>query len=106
MALAFITGGSRGLGYATAKALKNQGFELVLFAKDSAKLASSAAELGVHHEVVDLENIEETRKVFNEAVSKYGVPDVLMLAHGVMSDRMAKTLKTNDAEWRRVMKSI
>lgn len=103
MALAFITGGSRGLGYATAKALKNQGFELVLFAKDSAKLASSAAELGVHHEVVDLENIEETRKVFNEAVSKYGVPDVLMLAHGVMSDRMAKTLKTNDAEWRRVM---
>jgi 3-oxoacyl-[acyl-carrier protein] reductase len=25
------------------------------------------------------------------------------LAHGVMSDRMAKTLKTNDSEWRRVM---
>lgn len=103
MALAFITGGSRGLGYATAKALKNQGFELVLFAKDPVRLAGAASELGAHHEVVDLENIEETRKVFNEAVNKYGVPDVLMLAHGVMSDRMAKTLKTNDAEWRRVM---
>lgn len=103
MALAFVTGGSRGLGYATAKALKNQGFELVIFAKDPERLANAANELNAHHEVVDLENIEETRKVFNEAVNKYGVPDVLMLAHGVMSDRMAKTLKTNDAEWRRVM---
>lgn len=103
MALAFVTGGSRGLGYATAKALKNQGFELVLFAKDPERLANAANELNAHHEVVDLENIEETRKVFNEAVNKYGVPDVLMLAHGVMSDRMAKTLKTNEAEWRRVM---
>ena len=26
-----------------------------------------------------------------------------MLAHGVMSDRMAKTLRTNDEEWRRVL---
>jgi 3-oxoacyl-[acyl-carrier protein] reductase len=103
MALVFVTGGSRGLGYATAKALKNQGFELVLFAKDPARLTSAANDLGAHQEVVDLENIDETRKVFNEAVNKYGVPDVLMLAHGVMSDRMAKTLKTNDAEWRRVM---
>jgi 3-oxoacyl-[acyl-carrier protein] reductase len=103
MALAFVTGGSRGLGYATAKALKNQGFELVLFAKDSARLENAANELGARHGIVDLENIEETRKVFNEAVNKYGVPDVLILAHGVMSDRMAKTLKTNDAEWRRVM---
>ena len=103
MALAFITGGSRGLGYATAKALKNQGFELVLFAKDPARLTNAGNELGARYEVVDLENIEKTRKVFNEAVNNYGVPDVLMLAHGVMSDRMAKTLKTNDAEWRRVM---
>jgi 3-oxoacyl-[acyl-carrier protein] reductase len=103
MTLAFVTGGSRGLGYATAKALKNQGFELVLFAKDSARLASASNELGALHEVVNLENIDETRNVFNEAVNKYGVPDILMLAHGVMSDRMAKTLKTNDSEWRRVM---
>lgn len=103
MALAFVTGGSRGLGYATAKALKNQGFELVLFAKDPTRLANAANGLGARHGIVDLENKEETRKVFNEAVNKYGVPDVLILAHGVMSDRMAKTLKTNDAEWRRVM---
>lgn len=103
MALVFVTGGSRGLGFATAKALKAAGHDLVLFAKDASKLQSAAATLGSPFEVVDLEHIAETRAIFHQAIEKYGVPDILMLAHGVMSDRMAKTLKTTDAEWHRVM---
>ena len=103
MPLAFITGGSRGLGYATAAGLKQAGFDLVLFAKDEARLSNSAATLGANYEVVDLSDIAQTRTVFAAALAKYGVPQILMLAHGVMSDKMAKTLKTNDAEWNRVM---
>jgi 3-oxoacyl-[acyl-carrier protein] reductase len=103
MALVFVTGGSRGLGFVTAKSLKAQGHEVVMFAKDPERLSKSAAELGAPYEVVDLENIAQTREVFGQAVAKYGVPQILILAHGVMSDRMAKTLKTTDAEWRRVM---
>jgi len=103
MALAFVTGGSRGLGFATAKALKDLGHEVVLFAKSAEKLSAAAANLNAPFELVDLEDIAQTRKVFQSAVTKYGVPDILILAHGVMSDRLAKTLKTNDAEWRRVM---
>lgn len=103
MPLAFITGGSRGLGYATAVGLKQAGIDLVLFAKDSERLAKSATELGAHYEVVDLSDIAGTRAVFTAALTKYGVPQILMLAHGVMSDKMAKTLRTNDAEWNRVM---
>ncbi len=103
MTLAFITGGSRGLGFATAKALRDQGFEVVLFAKDPQRLANAAQTLSSKFEVVDLENISETRKVFSAAVAKYGVPELLILAHGVMSDKMAKTLKTNDEEWARVI---
>lgn len=103
MALAFVTGGSRGLGFETAKALKNQGHEVVLFAKNQANLSGAATQLEAPFELVDLENIPQTRTVFQNAVNKYGVPEILILAHGVMSDRLAKTLKTNDAEWRRVM---
>ena len=103
MTLAFVTGGSRGLGFATAKALRNQGYEVVLFAKNPEKLQSAAAELSAPFEIVDLADIEQTRKVFKEAVAKYGIPEILMLAHGVMSDRMAKTLRTPDEEWHRVM---
>ncbi len=103
MALVFVTGGSRGLGFESAKALKNLDYEVVLFAKNQSKLSAAAAQLNAPFELVDLENIAETREVFSTAVNKYGVPDTLMLAHGVMSDRMAKTLKTTDAEWKRVM---
>ncbi len=103
MALVFVTGGSRGLGFESAKALKNLDYEVVLFAKNQSKLSAAAAQLNAPFELVDLENIAETREVFSAAVDKYGVPDTLMLAHGVMSDRMAKTLKTTDAEWKRVM---
>ena len=103
MTLAFVTGGSRGLGFETAKGLKANGIEVVLFAKDPIRLQNSAAQLNSSFEIVDLSNIDQTRKVFAASINKYGVPDVLMLAHGVMSDRMAKTLKTSDEEWRRVM---
>lgn len=103
MTLTFVTGGSRGLGFATAKALKEQGHQIVLFAKDKEKLSAAASELDSAFELVDLADIDQTRKVFQSAVAKYGVPDVLMLAHGVMSDRLSKTLKTTDEEWNRVM---
>ena len=103
MFLVFVTGGSRGLGFATASALKQKGYDLVLFAKDESRLKDSAEKLGSPYEVIDLENFAQTREVFRNAVEKYGLPQVLMLAHGVMSDKMAKTLKTTDAEWRRVM---
>ena len=103
MALVFVTGGSRGLGFETAKALKAQGHQIVLFARDTQKLHQAGQELNSPIEFVELSNIEETRDVFHKAVEKYGVPEILILAHGVMSDRLAKTLKTNDQEWRRVM---
>ena len=103
MALVFVTGGSRGLGFETAKALKAQGHQIVLFARDTQKLHQAGQELNSPIEFVELSNIDETREVFHKAVEKYGVPEILILAHGVMSDRLAKTLKTNDQEWRRVM---
>ncbi|MEY4444780.1 MAG: hypothetical protein RL301_859 [Actinomycetota bacterium] len=103
MTMAFVTGGSRGLGLATARGLAKSGIKIVLFARDTEQLRAAAAELNSPFEIVELSNIEQTRKVFQDAVTKYGVPDILMLAHGVMSDRMAKTLKTNDQEWHRVM---
>ena len=103
MTLAFVTGGSRGLGLETARGLNKAGVKTVLFARDTEQLRNSATELNSPFEIVELSNIEQTRKVFKMAVEKHGVPDILMLAHGVMSDRTAKTLKTNDAEWHRVM---
>ena len=101
--LAFISGGSRGLGKEVAKALANMGHEVVIIAKDPFRAEDTARELGAKFEIADLEDQNQARVVADSLTSKYGSPQILVLAHGVMSDKMAKTLKTNDAEWNRVM---
>jgi len=103
MSLAIITGGSRGLGFECAKALKAEGHDVVLVAKDGERLSEAAAQLACEYVAVDLENIAESERYFKEAVLRFGTPDILILAHGVMSAKMSKTLKTDTAEWRRVM---
>lgn len=103
MSLAIITGGSRGLGFECAKALRAEGHDVVLVAKDSERLSQAAAQLACEYVAVDLENIAESERHFKEIVQRFGTPDVLILAHGVMSAKMSKTLKTDSAEWRRVM---
>jgi NAD(P)-dependent dehydrogenase (short-subunit alcohol dehydrogenase family) len=104
--LAVITGGSRGLGFESAKALAQQGFDLALIAKDGAKLGRAAQEIqgvNVSTFICDLEQPEQVRETIAAITQSLPVPQVLMLAHGVMSEKMSKTLRTTDAEWRRVM---
>lgn len=107
--VALITGGSRGLGFETAKALRAQGYELILIAKDGDRLQSAAAELGaiatqpITTYAVDLENSTATAATFEKIALAHPNITHLVLAHGVMSEKMSKTLKTTDQEWRRVM---
>ncbi len=71
--------------------------------KDPERAIQAGAELGIAFETVDFANIAETRALSQSLLAKYGAPQILVLAHGVMSDKMAKTLRTNDDEWARVM---
>jgi len=103
MTLAIITGGSRGLGLATARALKEAGHTVVLVAKDPSRLAQVAEELQCEFRSVDLEDLNKTQEVFTEMLQRFGAPQILVLAHGVMSKKMSKTLRTTTQEWRRVM---
>jgi len=109
MTLAFVTGGSRGLGLGTAKGLRAAGLsgsekiEIVLFASDEEKLIHAATEIDARYKVVDFSDLERSRAVLEEAVAEFGSPDILILAHGVMSEKMSKTLKTTTEEWKRVL---
>jgi NAD(P)-dependent dehydrogenase (short-subunit alcohol dehydrogenase family) len=110
--VALVTGASRGLGFEVARGLAKNGFNLILVSKDHARLQSAKEKL--HNEfgqedqisitthAVDLEKLDEARTVA-EKISQESNIDVLVLAHGVMSEKMSKTLKTTDSEWRRVM---
>ena len=108
--LAVISGGSRGLGYEVAQALASQGFDLALIAKDKNRLDEAGKKLSnlfpnitVTPFAVDLADISATRQTAQRISSELPTPNVLVLAHGVMSEKMSKTLRTTDEEWRRVL---
>lgn len=109
MGLAVVSGASRGLGFESARGLGAAGFDLALVAKDAERLKEAAAKLGsefpnisIKTFPVDLADSEATRTVIAQ-IQSVGTVEILMLAHGVMSEKMSKTLKTTDAEWRRVL---
>ncbi len=103
MTLAFVTGGSRGLGLESARGLRAAGAEVVLLASDRSRLEKAAEEIGARFKVLDFSNLEQSKTLLEEAVAEFGIPDTVILAHGVMSEKMSKTLKTNIEEWRRVL---
>jgi 3-oxoacyl-[acyl-carrier protein] reductase len=110
MALAIITGASRGLGFENAKSLAALGHDIVMIAKDSDRLSLAQQNLQSQYPsqnfstyAVDLEDMSATRKTVEQIAQQHLTPEIMILAHGVMSEKMSKTLKTTDAEWRRVM---
>ena len=103
MSIAFVTGASRGLGREVARGLVAAGHQVIGIGKDPHRAQETSAELGIEFEIADLQSISEARDLATRLLSKHGVPEIVVLAHGVMSEKMAKTLRTNDDEWSRVM---
>jgi NAD(P)-dependent dehydrogenase (short-subunit alcohol dehydrogenase family) len=112
--LAIVSGGSRGLGYETARGLAARGYDLALIAKDAdrlnaareqliAELSPTQTGLSITTHPADLEDQASARKVGEELIAALPTALVMVLAHGVMSEKMSKTLRTTDAEWNRVM---
>ena len=105
---AIVTGGSRGLGYATAQGLIAQGISVYIIGKDAERAKASAEKLGCKYRAVDVADSKKFREVLTEITNEatangFGPLDILVLAHGVMSEKMSKTLRTTDEEWRRTL---
>jgi len=110
MPTAIVTGASRGLGFENAKGLAARGYDIVMVAKDQSRLSTAQQSLlsdfpdqKFWSYAIDLENLSATRATVSEIAAAHPNPDLLILAHGVMSEKMSKTLRTTDQEWRRVM---
>jgi len=110
MPIAIVTGASRGLGFENAKGLAALGYDIVMVAKDQSRLSTAQQSLQRDFSdqtfwtyAVDLADLVATRATISQIATAHPNPDVLILAHGVMSEKMSKTLRTTDEEWRRVM---
>lgn len=105
--VAVITGGSRGIGFAAAKALGTLGATVMLVGQNSDNLNSAVSallDLGVDADRICVD-VSDGAKV-SEKISKHSLAaqaDILINSAGVMSEKMAKTLRTSSEEWNRVM---
>jgi len=102
-----ITGGSRGIGFAAAKELGALGATVILLGQSPENLKSAVSdliEIGVDADsiCVDVSDYEQVA----EKISQHSLApqaDILINSAGVMSEKMAKTLRTSSQEWQRVM---
>ncbi len=105
--VALVTGGSRGIGLEVARGLGRAGATVVLVARDPERVAAAAAllvgeGLDATGEAVDVADAAAVRALPGR-LGPLAAVDVLVGAAGVMSARTAKTLRTDDEEWRRVL---
>ena len=85
--VAFITGGSKGIGYGVAEALLNQGFKVAITSRSLEAARDAAKELESKGEIIGLEadvrNYESQQKAVQSAVDKFGKIDLLVANAGV-----------------------
>ena len=88
--VAVITGGSRGIGFATADAFLREGAKVIVAASSKASADKAVAELRAKHpgSVVaginpDLSSLEDVRSIFKTVSATYGCIDILVNNAGV-----------------------
>lgn len=97
---AIITGGSTGIGKATAKLFKDAGAQVVICARDAKKLEATAKELGIAFLPADISVEAEVKALFEFAVARMGGLNVLINNAGIGA--MAPLLDTDPAVFTRV----
>jgi len=83
--VAVITGGTTGIGFATAKRFVDEGATVVLTGRNPETLEVARAELGDRAEVIasDAANETEVKALFDQVKEKHGQLDVLFLNAGI-----------------------
>ncbi|MFI5015554.1 MAG: SDR family NAD(P)-dependent oxidoreductase [Hyphomicrobiales bacterium] len=101
--IAVITGGSGGIGLATAQRMAQSGARIVLWDRDQASLAEALRALpDAVCVAVDVTDEAEVERATEGVVSRFGRIDILVNAAGVTSTRLAVTEFPLDL-WRKLI---
>jgi len=77
-ARALVTGGSSGIGYATAQLLRDRGAEVAICGRRADALDEAASELGAIAIVCDVSREEEVKRMVDRVIAELGGYDVLI----------------------------
>lgn len=81
--VAVITGGNSGIGYATAKQLKEQGATVIITGRRKEAIEKAALDLGVTAIVADQSNILDIEKLASKVKEDFGQVDILFINAGI-----------------------
>lgn len=77
-AKALVTGGSSGIGLATAKLLRSRGAQVAISGRDEARLRAAAESIGTHAIRADVSKEDDVARMVREVVDTFGDYDVLI----------------------------
>ncbi|MCX7347276.1 MAG: SDR family NAD(P)-dependent oxidoreductase, partial [Alphaproteobacteria bacterium] len=85
--VALVTGASRGLGLAMARALANAGAHVVVNARDAVALAEAAEQLGAEAMAFDVTDAKVARAALEDIAARHGKLDILVNNAGIQHRR-------------------
>ena len=101
--IALVTGGSRGIGFATAKILAENGATVIITAKNQDRLNQSVSiipnAIGI---VANIRDKKEVKIVIDRIIEKFGKLDILVNNAGIFP-RIKKLHEIEEEEWVEVL---
>lgn len=103
--VAVVTGGSSGIGFATAHELVERGARVVIAGRDAARGERAARELGSEALFVqaDVSRAEDAARIIDTAVGRWGRLDWAVNAAALAELRPAPTAEITEEEWDRTL---
>jgi len=98
---ALVTGASRGLGFAMAKALAENGATVIVNARSADDLKTAAAKIGAEPLAFDVTDPKASRSALEDIVARHGRLDILVNNAGIQHRR--PVTEWEDADFDRVI---
>ncbi len=101
--VAIVTGGSRGIGKATAKLFVEEGADVTITSKEPKRLQDAAKEIGnVFFVSGDIRSESDVQNVVKKTLEKFGKIDILVNNAGIFP-QMKPLHKISEKEWNEVI---
>jgi NAD(P)-dependent dehydrogenase (short-subunit alcohol dehydrogenase family) len=94
MPSALVTGGSSGIGFAIARMLHDEGYDLTLASRTREKVEAAAAELDAQPVEANMAREEDCVRAVAAHVARFGTLDVLVNSAGIGIGGRVETLQT------------
>ena len=101
--IAIVTGGSRGIGFAIAKTLSENGATVVITSKDSEKIKKAESKISNSFGITcDIKKKTEVQNVVNQTIEKFGKLDILVNNAGIFP-KIKQLHEIDENEWNEVL---